>query len=141
MRNVLLSLIVLLSVTANASGWQKIQECENGNLVIDRDDQGYKGGRGYGNYQLVVRGRAVDYLLSQGAISLRDVNTKQELVLNIFRYDGQFISFRGLNQGVQIRYWIINDNGNIKLIAERDDRTGGPRGELANWYFRNCYYN
>jgi hypothetical protein len=136
MKLVCLLSVFLISSQASAYTWQAVKVCEGGNLVVDASRELDHARRPY--QQLVLRGPAVTYLVSKAPPLRQMVNKKGELILVLFRYDSSLMFFIGLEQGVQLRIWLVRDFEGMKVVVERDDRIGGPRGEIASWVFRNC---
>jgi hypothetical protein len=135
-------LILFLTVFSglNAFSWTKEVSCQeslSGNLIVDRSDtETYSG---Y-SYQVVITGQALEHLKSFGVIPEYRVNAKNEFISSLFLYDGNYRFFIGERQGVQNNFWFIKEGQSMHLIVDRDDRIGGPRGTITDFYFNNCSF-
>lgn len=127
--------ITVLFLGSQAFAWNKIIECNDGELVIDKGEKDIFGRE---VFQLVLRREALSYFIQAGAVESRRTNDKGEFILNLSVYDGNFLGFLGMRTDVQRMYWIVRENSNdFTLRAENGGRPGTGE-EIANWKFYNC---
>lgn len=138
MKFLLFAFAILFATQSPA--WNKVIECNNGELVVD---QGDNDPMGRPTYQLVFRGQALNYFIQQGAIDAKDVNEKVEFITWLNTYDGELMGFRAYEtaaNGMQIyrNYWVSRQFGDVTLRATVGNHIVGET-ERANWHFHNCH--
>lgn len=134
-------ILLILAFGVNTLAWQKIVECKSPSsdgLIIDRSD--VQNPQGYYEYQVVISGAALQYLRAVEAIPEYRITNPSEFVSYLTTYDGIFMTFLGIREGLQMRYWFHTSPGSVYLRAERDDRISGTSGPVADWTFSNCNY-
>ncbi|MGZ3742543.1 MAG: hypothetical protein ACXWRE_03115 [Pseudobdellovibrionaceae bacterium] len=133
-----LFILMALFTTSHAHAWNKIIECNNGELVVD---QGDNDSSGRPTYQLVLRGQPLNYFVQAGAVDAKKVNTKGEFITWLNTYDGQlmgFISNEASSYPHTYRYyWVTRINNEVLLRSTIGNRQQGE-SEKANWKFFNC---
>ena len=138
MKMILLMLAFLVSAQAQAS-WEKIIDCNGGELVVD---QGEDESIGQPTFQLVLRGEPLEYFLEEDAIDERRVNDAGEFVTWLNSYDGQLMGFighdsPGTGHHSYRYYWVYRNGSEVTLRSTVGDRLRGET-ERASWQFRDC---
>ncbi len=98
--------------------WQKIADCKNGNIVLDKQTLSSHG-RIFINYQLVLRDKEIiQELLDNEAIFIEMLNTKNELIVNLKNVD-TVPTFYGYSQDQikERKYKITQLNYGIEIEA------------------------
>ena len=69
-------IVGLMLICAQVFAWEKVLECNEGTLVVDRSSSDFKR-----SYQVVVRGHALEHFIKDGA----PIKASSELVLDLKR--------------------------------------------------------
>ena len=135
------ALIVALvfAFSAQAHAWNKIVECNNGELVVDEQ---WDPNMRRMDHQLVLRGGPLQYFVQQGAVPSNAINEKGELVLSLSPYDSELFGSTGGETGEDgmSKYRTIRVSRSydqVMLRATFGNRYQGE-SELANWKFYGC---
>lgn len=134
-------LLLTISQTASANGWQKVFGCGDA-LVVDKmvwnHNNGYSTTR-----QLVLReSKAIEYFLQNRAIEPEMINARGEFIyggIEANNHDGIRFQSR-CNPDTNICY-VIRQMGQTtyRLEAWRTAFSNhGPQGLVADWVFYNC---
>lgn len=132
-----LLIVLVVAFSAQAHAWNKVVECNNGDLVIDEQ---WDPSMRRMDHQLVLRGAPLQYFLEQGAAPA--ANDKSELVVALSPYNSELRGSTGGETGEDgyTNYRTIHVSRHYDQVTIRatfGNRIQGER-ELANWKFYGC---
>lgn len=99
----LVSIISLFTIQNSYAVWNKIVDCNQGQLVIDEGPVTY----GHKVYQLVLTGSPLEHLFAEGVIDAYRINEKNEFITYVAPYDSIImVGPIGFAPGKLRIYWV-----------------------------------
>jgi hypothetical protein len=118
-----------LFLSFNLLAWDKIKDCDFGNMIIEKNNQK--------EYRLTIQGKALDYLIEREALSQLHLNQNGIYQSLMTQEQGHFEFTIDLKNKKRI-FYSLYDYGHISMIAKNSLQNDGIDHEVAAWNYRYC---